>query len=221
MPFLHRDSNHMWTVLNGPIGSGLMDDLEGAGLVGLTWYDSGSRNFYTNVLLSTVDDFPGVRIRMMDNPLMMSITSALGASGIAMGLGDVYSALQTGLIDGAENNVIAYESWSHYEVAPYLLMSGHLRIPELMVASGQVFNRLSAEDQEIIMQSAHDAQLYQRAIWIEREVTAMDMVMQHPDVVVTELSPAEWQRFADAMAPVHAEFGAGSEALIEQIVNTS
>jgi len=220
LPFLMRDSEHMWAVLNGPIGEEFMASLDPAGLVGLTWYDSGSRNFYTNTLVETMDDFPGLRIRMMDSPLMMGIVSSLGASGVAMGLGDVYSALQTGLIDGAENNVIAYEIWSHYEVAPYLLMSGHLRVPEIMIASSSAMESLSPEDQEIIRRTAHDAQLYQRQVWIQQEQSALSNIMQHPDVIVTELSPVEWQRFSDAMAPIHAEFGEGYEDLIAQIINT-
>jgi len=220
LPFLYRDADHMWAVLNGPIGEELLAEVESAGLVGLTWYDSGSRNFYTNTLLETMDDFPGVRIRMMDNRLMMGIVEAFGGTPIAMGLGEVYGALQTGVIDGAENNVIAYESWSHYEVAPYMLMTGHLRIPEILMASRQAMQQLSAEDQAIIKQAAHEAQLYQRAYWTVREVTAMENVLQNPDVVITEMSSAEWQRMADAVAHLHAEFGEGHEELIERIINT-
>jgi len=220
LPFLYRDAAHMWAVLNGPIGADLLAAVESAGLVGLTWYDSGSRNFYTNVPLATIDDFPGVRIRMMDSRLMMGIVEAFGGSPIAMGLGEVYGALQTGVIDGAENNIIAYEAWSHYEVAPYLLKSGHLRIPEILMGSMQVMDRLSAEDQEIIRQAAYQAQLRQREYWIEREVSAMENVLQNPDVVITEMSSEEWQRMAEAVAHLHAEFGAGHEELIEQIINT-
>lgn len=220
LPFLYRDAEQMWAVLNGDIGTGLMEELGSAGLVGLTWYDSGSRNFYTDVLIETVEDFEGVRVRMMDSQLMMGIVYALGGSPVAMPLGEVYGALQTGVINGAENNMVAYEIWSHYEVAPYLLMSGHLRIPEMMVASEAALSRLSPEDRAILIEAAHDAQLYQRALWGEREAEALSIVMENPDVVITELSPAEWQRFSDAMSDLIEEFGEGLEDLIERIRST-
>lgn len=220
LPFLYRDAEQMWAVLNGPIGTDLMAELGSAGLVGLTWYDSGSRNFYTDVLIETIEDFEGVRIRMMDSQLMLGIVYALGGSPVAMPLGEVYGALQTGVINGAENNMVAYEIWSHYEVAPYLLMSGHLRIPEMMIASEAALDRLSPGDREILIAAAYDAQLYQRALWAEREVEALNIVMQNPDVVITELSPEEWQRFSDAMSDLIQEFGEGLEDIIEQIRRT-
>ena len=224
LPFIYRDSDHMWAVLNGPIGQQLLDEVarESASLVGLAWYDAGARHFYTHThQLFTMDDFEGLRFRMQDAPLMQGIVTALGGSPISMGMGEVYQALATGLVEGAENNIPSYESWSHYEVAPYFLLTGHSRVPEILMASMQVMDRLSAEDQAIIRQSAEDASLYQRQRWIEREEYSLNIVRQNPDVVITEVPPEEWQRFADAVQHLHVEFGAGHEDLIQQIINTN
>jgi tripartite ATP-independent transporter DctP family solute receptor len=220
LPFLYRDADHMWAVLNGPVGNNLLADLESAGLVGLTWFDSGARNFYTRMHLRTLDDFSGVRFRMMDSRLMMGIVEHLGGSGFAMGLGDVYGALQTGVIDGAENNLPAYEALSHFEVAPFLLLSGHLRVPELVIASRAVMSRLSAEDQAIIKQAAYEAQLIQRQEWDRFEGGVLERIQRDPRVTITSLSPPEWQRLSDAVAPLNVTFGAGHEALLAQIRNT-
>lgn len=220
LPFIYRDGDHMWSVLNGPIGEDLLAAVESAGLVGLTWYDSGARNFYTSKHLKTIDDFKGVKFRMMDSRLMMGIVTSLGGNPVAMGLGEVYGALQTGVIDGAENNIPAYHANGHFEVAPYLLLTGHLRVPELLMGSKTVIDKLSAEDQKIIKEAAYEAQLFQRKAWADREVVALDIIKQDPKVTITEVSPEEWQRFADAVAPLHKEFGAGYEDIMEQIKNT-
>jgi len=223
LPFIYRDSDHMWAVLNGPIGQQLLDEVavESGSLVGLTWYDAGARHFYTSeALLETMDDFAGLRFRMQDAPLMQGIVTALGGHPVSMGMGDVHQALATGMVDGAENNIPSYESWSHYEVAPHLILTGHSRVPEILMASRATLDRLSEEDQAIVMQAAYEAQLYQRQRWIEREASSLEIVLQNPNVTITEVSPAEWQRFADAVQHLHVEFGAGHEALIQQIIDT-
>ena len=130
MPYLYRDEDHMWKVLNGPIGEEFLNSLEPADFVGLCWYDSGARNFYNSRReIKSVADLKGLKIRVQESKLMMGLVSALGAVPTPMPFGEVYSALQTGVIDGAENNWPSYFSTSHYEVAKYFTLDGHTRVP--------------------------------------------------------------------------------------------
>jgi tripartite ATP-independent transporter DctP family solute receptor len=222
LPFIYRDSDHMWAVLNGPIGTQLLEQVEAesGALVGLTWYDAGARSFYTSEPLATAADFAGLQFRMQDAPLMQGIVTSLNASPVSMGMGDVFQALSTGMVDGAENNIPSFESWNHFEVAPYLLLTEHSRVPEILMASKVVLDGLSAEDQQIIRQAAHEAQIYQRARWIEREEYSLNVAQGNPDVTITALTPEQRAEFVAAVEPLIIEFGAGHEELIEQIRNT-
>ncbi len=141
----------MWKVLNGQIGEDFLKSLEPANFVGLCWYDSGARDFYNSKReIKTVADLKGMKIRVQESKLMMELVSALGAVPTPMPFGEFYSALQTGVIEGAENNWPSYFSTSHYEVAKYFTLDGHTRVPEITIASKIVMDKLSKEDQEMI-----------------------------------------------------------------------
>ena len=148
MPYLYRDADHMWQVLKGEIGDEFLASLEPAGFVGLAWYDSGSRSFYNSVReITSVEDLEGLKIRVQQSELMVGLVEALGAVATPMPFGEVYSALQTGVIDGAENNWPSYYSTSHYEVAQYYTLDQHTRVPEILIASEMTMYKLSEEDQ--------------------------------------------------------------------------
>ncbi len=157
LPYLYRDAKHMWQVLDGPIGQEILKKLESANFVGLGWFEAGSRNFYTKKQVKTVGDLKGMKIRVQQAPLMVGMVEALGAVATPLSFGEVYSALQTGVIDGAENNWPSYLSTSHYEVAKYFIVDEHTRVPEIMIASKKVFDKLSKEDQAIIIKAMKDA----------------------------------------------------------------
>jgi TRAP-type C4-dicarboxylate transport system substrate-binding protein len=157
---------------------------------------------------------------MQDSRLMMGIVTALGGNPISMPTGDTYSALQTGVVDGAENNIPSYDSFGHYEVAHYYSYTEHSRVPELLMMSKAVMDKLPAEDQAIIKQAARDTQAYQIQKWAEREVTSLETVQKNPNVQLIKIAPEEWAKFSAAMEPLHAEFGKGYEDIIEQIKNT-
>ena len=132
LPYLYRDKEHMFKVLEGTVGEKILSNLEAkAGIVGLGWLDAGSRNFYnTEREIKTPADMKGLKIRVQETALMMDLISALGASPVALAYGDVYSAMQTGVIDGAENNWPSFESSKHYEIAKYFTIDEHTRVPE-------------------------------------------------------------------------------------------
>jgi len=144
--------------------------MQSAGFVGLTYYDSGARNFYNSVKpIYTVADLKGMKIRVQESALMMGLVSALGAVPTPMPYGDVYSALQTRVIDGAENNWPSYDTSSHFEVAKFYSIDEHTRVPEMIVASKVTMDKLSKADQELIMQAAKDSTPVQIQAWADFE----------------------------------------------------
>jgi tripartite ATP-independent transporter DctP family solute receptor len=202
LPYLYRDAAHMWKVLNGPIGQEILKKLETSNFIGLGWFEAGSRNFYTKKQVKSVADLKGMKIRVQQAPLMVGLVEALGAVATPLAFGEVYSALQTGVIDGAENNWPSYLSTSHYEVAKYFITDEHTRVPEIMIASKKVFDKLSKEEQAIVKKAMQDAQPYQIKLWNEFEKVA-EKTVREKGSTVTEVSLPEKQKFMDTMKPLY------------------
>ncbi len=221
LPYLYRDGDHMWQVLNSEIGQDMLNEIEssGSGLVGLCYYDAGARNFYTTTPVTCAADMAGLKIRLQNNPMMVEMVQLLGGNGVTgIGPNDVYSAIQQGTIDGAENNWPTYESMGDYQVAPYFVLDGHTRVPEILLASKAVLDTLDPADVEIIKECAKETQAYEIEQWALREQSSEAKVTSE-GVVVTELTPEQLQEFQDKMAPLYTEYGAGYEDLIAQIQN--
>ena len=222
LPYLYRDGEHMWQALNGEIGQQMLADIEesGSGLVGLCYYDAGARNFYTTTPVNSVEDMAGLKIRLQNNPMMVEMVQLLGGNGVTgIGPNDVYSAIQQGTIDGAENNWPTYESMGDYQVAPYFVLDGHTRVPEILLASKAVLDTLDPADVEIIKECAKETQAYEIEQWALREQSSEEKVTAE-GVVVAELTPEQIAAFQERMQPLYAKYGAGYEDVIEQIQNT-
>lgn len=175
--------------------------------------------FYNNKKeVKTVEDLKGMKIRVMESKMMMDLITCLGGSPTPMPFGEVYSALQTGVIDGAENNFPSYDSTSHYEVAKYYTLDGHTRVPEILIGSKMVWDKLSKEDQEIIKQAAKDSVALQRRLWAEKEKESEEKV-RAAGCVITELTPEAFQGFQDAVAPLYEEYSQYSD-IIQRINDT-
>ncbi len=218
MPYLYTGADHMWKVLEGEIGDDFLNSFEGSNLVALAWYDAGARNFYNTVRpINTLEDMKGLRIRVQESELMMAMVEALGANPTQMVFGDVYSRLEMGDIDGAENNWPSYDSMKHYEVARYYTIDEHTRVPELQLCSRATWDSLSAADQAIINECARESALYQRKIWSEREKVS-ERRIRAAGCEVVELSASEKERFQQAVLPVYEEFCADYMDIIEKIV---
>jgi tripartite ATP-independent transporter DctP family solute receptor len=202
LPYLYRDAAHMWKVLNGPIGEEILKKHEAYNFVGVGWFEAGSRNFYTKKQVKTVGDLKGMKIRVQQAPLMVGMVEALGAVATPLPFGEVYSALQTGVVDGAENNWPSYLSTSHYEVAKYFIVDEHTRVPEITVGSKKVFDKLSKEDRALIIKAMKDAQPYQFKLWVDFEKVA-EKTVREKGSTITQVSPAEKQKFMDAMKPLY------------------
>jgi tripartite ATP-independent transporter DctP family solute receptor len=202
LPYLYRDAAHMWKVLDGPIGQEILKKHEAFNFVGVGWFESGSRNFYTKKQVKTVGDLKGMKIRVQQAPLMVGMVQALGAVATPLPYGEVYSALQTGVVDGAENNWPSYLTTSHFEVAKYWISDEHTRVPEITVGSKKIFDKLSKEDYALILKAMKDAQPYQFKLWVDFEKVAEKAVRDRGSII-TEVSPQEKQKFMDAMKPVY------------------
>lgn len=199
LPYIFDSDEHVWNFLLGETGMSMLDGLQSSGLQGLGWYSSGSRSFYSAKPLKSIDDLKGKKIRVQENKLNLAIMDALGASATPMAYGEVYSSLQTGVIDAAENNYPSYYSSKHYEVAPYLLLDQHQRVPEVLLVSKTVWDKLSEEDQAIIRQAALDSIDYQREEWAKYEKESEEAV-RAAGVTITEVT--DLQPWKDAVKPV-------------------
>ena len=222
LPYLYRDGDHMWEVLNGPIGQDMLEEIQasGSGLVGLCYYDAGARNFYTTTPVHGPEDMKGLKIRLQNNPMMVDMVELLGGNGVTgIGPNEVYSAISQGTIDGAENNWPTYESMGDYEAAPYFVLDGHTRVPEILLASENVINKVSAEDWEIIKECAKETQEYEIEQWALREKSSEEKVVA-AGVTVYQPTAEELQEFQDRMTPIYEKYGAGYEDMIEEIMNT-
>jgi tripartite ATP-independent transporter DctP family solute receptor len=218
LPFMFRDNAHMEKVIDGPIGDELLKKLSdnpNAGLIGLCWMNAGTRNVYNGKRpVKTVDDLKGLKIRMMGNPVFVETMNALGGNGVAMGYDQLINALQTGVVDGAENNEPSYETGQHYRYAKYYSKTGHLMIPEILVFSKKVWQTLSPDDQKLIMKVAKEAQQEERKLWYEKEAASVE-AMKKVGVEIVEI--ADKKPFQDAVKPVWDKFGADHKALIQRI----
>lgn len=218
MPYLYRDEEHMWKVLDGEIGDQFMNGVENSSnLVGLSWYGAGARSIYNSQReIKSLDDMKGLKIRVQEAEVPMAIIKAFGGNPTPMAYGEVYSSLQTGVIDGAENNFPSYESSSHFEVAKFITLNEHTYVPELQLCSKQTFAKFSPEDQALIKEAAQESAIFEREEWIKREELSKQTVID-AGVTITELTAEERQRFVDAVAPLYDEFTSEYKDIVDAI----
>src|SRR5882762_51417 len=168
-PFLFRNTAHMQKVIDGAIGQELLDKVTNnakAGLVGICWMDAGARSIYdTKKPIKNIADLKGMKVRVMGNPMFVDMMNALGGNGVAMGYDQVFSALQTGVVDGAENNPPSFVFDNHYQVAKYYTLTEHLIVPEIIVFSRRTWDTLGKDDQGLIRKFSREAQSEERVLW--------------------------------------------------------
>lgn len=222
LPYLFTDADHMWRVLDGEIGEELMDAVRFSGVVGLSWFEAGARNIYTRTPVHTLEDLAGMKIRVQESDLMSQAARLWGAEPVQLTYSDVYSALQTGKIDGAENNWPSYESTGHFETAPYYLLSAHFRLPEVQIVSTVALDRIRAIDEsfeEVIFQCAREAALYERELWQIREAESETLVRER-GCIVTELSSGELEAFRLAVQPMYDGLSGKAQELVLRILES-
>ncbi|WP_405098454.1 TRAP transporter substrate-binding protein [Oceanobacillus sp. FSL H7-0719] len=204
MPFLFESEEDKWEKLNGEVGQELLDTLDGSNLVGLAYYDSGERSIYnTKRPLESPEDMKGLKIRVQNSALSIEIIEALGASATPMEYGEVFSALQTGVIDGAENNFPSYFTSNHYNVANYFTVNGYSGTPELLMASQSLWDTLSDEDKGSFLEAARESVEVQREAWAELTEEAREAVVEGGSELVEINDIEEWR---DAVQPLYDKY---------------
>ena len=168
-PFLFRDSEHFWAVMNGEIGKSLLRKIDG--LMGICYFDAGARSLYTTKKpVRSAEDMKGLKIRTQKSSIAMQSMEALGASPTPISWGELYTALSQGTVDAAENNIPSFVTGRHFEVCKYFIFTEHQRVPDVLVMSRKIWDELTAEQKSWIEQAAADANVFQRQAWRESEV---------------------------------------------------
>lgn len=200
LPYIFRSEEHMHTVMDGPIGDQIKAAFEPAGLVALAFYDAGSRSFYNSKKpIKTVADMKGLKFRVIQSDIFVDMTAALGANATPMPYGEVYSSVETGVIDGAENNYPSYDTAKHFEVAKYYSEDQHTILPEVFVMNKAAFDKLTPEDQALFKQAAEDSVAKQRELWAKKTGESRATV----EKAGAQINEVEKQGFIDAMKPVY------------------
>jgi tripartite ATP-independent transporter DctP family solute receptor len=218
MPFLFKNTAHANKMMDGPIGQELLDKITAspnANLVALCWMDSGARSLYnTKHPIKSIEDLKGLKFRVIGNPIFVDMMNSLGGNGVSMGYDQVFSALQTGVIDGAENNMPSYVFSNQYTAAKYVTLTEHLIIPEMLVFSKRVWNTLSADDQGLIKKFAREAQLEEREFWNQYEQKALEKAKAAGSQII-EIS--DKTPFQNAVKPVWDKYGPKYQDMIKRI----
>ncbi len=220
LPFIFRDVTHMRKVLDGPIGDEILKALEPHGYVGMAFYDAGARSFYnTKKPIRTPADMKGMKIRVQQSDLFVGMLQALGANATPMPYGEVYTALKTGLVDGAENNWPSYDTARHFEVAKYYTVNEHSMVPEILMFSKKIFDTLPADEQKIFKQSAKESVPYMRKLWDAKELESRKKVEAAGVQVVDKVDK---KPFMDAMKPVYDKLvtDAKLKAMVKRVQDT-
>jgi tripartite ATP-independent transporter DctP family solute receptor len=211
---LFRDEDHYWKVLEGPLGQKLLDSGGGLGLKGLCYYDSGSRSFYTrSTPIMSPADLDGLKIRVVRSKTAMDTISALGGAPTPIPWGELYTGLQQGVVDGAENNAPSLQTSRHYEVTKHYSLDEHTRVPDIVVFSQKIWDSLSPLEKSWISESADESVAFQRKLWKEKTIEAMKELekagvkVHHPDK----------QPFVDAVEPLYAKLPEDLTTWVEKI----
>ncbi|MFK5978746.1 MAG: TRAP transporter substrate-binding protein [Rhizobiaceae bacterium] len=203
LPYVFKSPEHQFRVMEGKIGEDIAAAMAKANMVPLAWYASGSRSFYASAPLNSVKDIAGLKFRVQNSDINVAMVEALGANATPLPFGEVFTSIQSGVVDGAENNWPSYESTSHYEVAPYYIIDEHTIVPEGIIFAKSTWDKFSPEDQVIIREAAYESALYQRELWAAREEKSRKIVEAAGSVIV-ELD--DKSAFSDAMGPVYKRF---------------
>ena len=215
LPFLFRDVAHMQRAIDGPAGEAIAADLERIGIIALSWYDAGARSLYTRQPVRTPADLRGMKIRVQTSDLWIDLMRALGANPTPLPFGEVFTSLQSGVIDGAENNWPSYESTRHFEVARFYTTTEHSNVPEVLAVSAQRWRRLNEQERAILRDAARESAVIQRRSWAERERVSRERVVAAGVTVIEIQDRAPW---AALMEPVYAKYAA--DARLAALVRT-
>ena len=216
LPYIFRDENHMHQVLDGMIGQEIGDRLTGnskSRLVFLGWMDAGTRNLITKEPVAKPDDLKGMKIRVQTSPVALDTLKAMGANAVAMGTSEVFSGMQTGVIDGTENNPPTFVAHNYLPVAKNYTWSKHFIIPELFLFSKPKWDKLKKEDQELILKLAKEAQVEQRELWQAYNEKSLETMKANG----VQFHNIDTEYFYNATQSVRDKYGKDHQDLIKKI----
>ncbi|WP_137895607.1 TRAP transporter substrate-binding protein [Ramlibacter sp. 2FC] len=198
LPFVFRNKDHFFKVLDGQVGDTILNASKNRGFIGLTFYDSGARSFYAKKPINTPDDLKGLKIRVQQSPTTIKMIQALGAAPTPMAWGEVYSALQSGVVDGAENNITALTTGRHGEVSKFYSVTEHQMVPDVLVISSAKWDSLKKPLQDALRQAARESATYQRKLWADAEKTEAAAA----EKLGVKISTPNKQAFVDKVKPM-------------------
>ncbi len=220
LPFIFRDRTHLWNVLNSPLGEEFLNEPEelDSGFVGLFYLDEGARNFFTakNIVIDSIDDYKGLKLRVPTTDLMTETVSALGVQSTPISFSELYSALQTGTVDGAEQPHSGYDANKFYEVAPNYILSGHTYSPSIVIMSASVYEKLDAEAQAILKEASKET-----AEWNRQSIEKLDneLLEKIKAAGANVIEVEDKTPYIEATADVVKKYAAGYETYYEQILS--
>lgn len=215
LPYLINSEEHLLAVMDSEIGENMLNNL-GNGLVGLNWYYSGSRCFYSIKPITCLEDMQGMNIRVQNSALMEDMIRCLGANPIFMEWQDMYDSFENNTIDAGENDISSYMNFAHSLIAPNYVMDRHVFSPSVLIMNEEILNSLSAEEQTIIRECAKESQEYELELWRSYEADAKSNLIED-GAVFLELSDEEKQRFRDACAPLYEKYASDCMDIVEEI----
>ena len=203
MPFLFRSIDHMRKTLDGPVGEEILKSCEDQGLIGLAFYDSGARSIYGKKAVKSIADTKGMKIRVQQSDLWVALVGAMGANATPMPIAEVDTALKTGLIDAAENNIPSYDGFKHFEAVKFYSRTEHSMAPEMLLMSKAVYDKLPKADQDMIRAAAKESVAFERQKWDEQEGKSLAVVKAGGAEIIDNVDKASFQA---AMGPVYEKF---------------
>ncbi|GAA0740788.1 MULTISPECIES: TRAP transporter substrate-binding protein [Flavobacteriaceae] len=219
LPFLFRDKQHLFNVLDGPVGKELLDEGTKYWIKGMGYYDAGSRSFYTkDKPVNSPEDLKGLKIRVMESVTAMDMVKSLGGSATPISWGELYTSLQQGVVDGAENNPPSFYLSRHYEVCKYYSLDEHTSLPDVLIIGTHIWNDLSEQERTWLQEAVDKSVTYQRTLWADAEKEALDAVEA---AGVTVIRPDK-TLFSKEVEEVYEHYGqdADMKSLIDRIKNT-
>lgn len=204
LPYIFRSVEHMHKAMDGDVGAQILKAFEKHDLVGLAFYDGGSRSFYNSQKpIKSMADLKGMKFRVMQSDLFVDMVAAVGGNATPMPYGEVYSSIQTGVIDGAENNWPSYDTSGHFEVAKYYTLDQHLIVPEVLVMSKKSWDKLSSDEQAAVKASAKASVPVMRELWVAQEKKSEAKVIAAGSQIIKNIDKTP---FIAAMEPVYAKY---------------
>src|SRR5699024_2547964 len=215
LPFLFDSDEDKWEIWDGDVGEEILDSFLENDMIGLAYYDNGERFFYNNDHpVEELEDMEGLKIRVQESELAIDTVEALGASATPMDYSEVYNSLQTGVIDGAENNMASFYDVSHHEVADYVSLPGYQTVPEVVIGSKKLWDDLDEEDQKIFKEAAKESEKTEKEEWDKLEDESEEKVKEHGNEITEVKDIDKWE---EAVQPVYDKHGDQYQEWLDEI----